>query len=745
MVFFLYFCSVKSSIKILLLLLCVVGLSSCYSFEARTHRLQSTLREQQQRADNLTERLKEALINSDFDSIWHYTRSDDNIIFYIYKGNQLVYWSDSWLSASEHTMQYTYDQWQFKQWDNAQGICHWTKVADYRVVVAIPVKYNYSLTSTQLHNGFVAPFRGEEHWRLHLRQSPQALPIYSHDGTYLFSIENLSQSAVTQQSTQYEVIENFSYQSLLTVDKQNMSVSRTKIRAYYVITFVLIGILLVIAISSLIRYRGFRRMRLGGKFQMVLTPTMMVILLSIFVASLEHSQRVFIETQQLRLGKKAQYVQMALQNMYFWDISLSPANTMALNIDLRDMSFAYETDIHVYDLNGRLIGTSTPKLFEKGLLPTHIAPEIFFSDAQKLVQYDHIGNVRYLSAYTEFLNGNYSKIGYIALPHFISEEEMAAELQKFNMQILPLYILLLLGSILVVWIVSHRVTSSLSMVTKQLKANKKGLHGKHIDYPYADEIGEMVRHYNQMMDALADSTERLARSEREMAWRTMARQVAHEINNPLTPMKLTLQQLQRTKGTERFEEYFNRSTELLIDQIDNLSHIAQSFSSFAKMPEVNPTKVDVAAKLYDFVSFMSNDWDNIPIRYVGPEHGVMVVADAELITQVFTNIVRNAIQAMEGRPDSDVIIILKNASKNSIKENHLDSHKRWVKISFSDNGPGIPEEMREKVFVPNFTTKNTGTGLGMPISKNIIESSGGIINFQTSERGTTFYVYLQKV
>ena len=174
MVFFLYFCSVKSSIKILLLLLCVVGLSSCYSFEARTHRLQSTLREQQQRADNLTERLKEALINSDFDSIWHYTRSDDNIIFYIYKGNQLVYWSDSWLSASDRSMQYNYDQWQYKQWDNAQGICHRTKVGDYQVVVAIPIKYNYSLTSAQLHNGFIPPFRGEEHWRLNLRQSNDA-------------------------------------------------------------------------------------------------------------------------------------------------------------------------------------------------------------------------------------------------------------------------------------------------------------------------------------------------------------------------------------------------------------------------------------------------------------------------------------------------------------------------------------------------------------------------------------------
>ena len=209
-------------------------------------------------------------------------------------------------------------------------------------------------------------------------------------------------------------------------------------------------------------------------------------------------------------------------------------------------------------------------------------------------------------------------------------------------------------------------------------------------------------------------------------------------------MKLTLQQLQRTKVTVRMIPPSPRSTQLLIDQIDNLSHIAKSFSDFAKMPEVNPTELDVAAKLTSFITMMRNNPSNIPIRYVGPDNGVMAIADAEQITQVFTNIVRNAFQAMEGRPDSDIIIILKNANKKTIELEGLNPDKQWIKISFSDNGPGIPVEMQEKVFVPNFTTKNTGAGLGMPISKNIVEGSGGKICFQTSEKGTTFFVYLQK-
>jgi signal transduction histidine kinase len=224
----------------------------------------------------------------------------------------------------------------------------------------------------------------------------------------------------------------------------------------------------------------------------------------------------------------------------------------------------------------------------------------------------------------------------------------------------------------------------------------------------------------------------------------MARQIAHEINNPLTPMKLTLQQLQRTKDTPRFEEYFNRSTQLLIEQIDNLGHIARSFSSFAKMAEVNPVPVDVAHKLSNFLTLMRNNPTDIPIRYVGPDEGVMALADAEQITQVFTNIVRNAMQAMEGRPNSDIIIILKGVTENTCQERNLNPKMQWIEISFSDNGPGIPEEVQEKIFVPNFTTKNTGAGLGMPISKNIVEGSGGKICFQTSEKGTTFFVYLQK-
>lgn len=744
----LYFCSVKSVFKILIILCGAIFLfASCNDVVCNGKRIQRTLHQQQQHAEELTDKLCHAIETNNFDSIWSYSHVDENIVFYIYHGNKMVYWSNAWLTSSTRVVNPTYDQWYFVKWDNAQGICYKTRVGEFQIVVAIPLRYNYSITSEQLRNSFIPPFKANESINLIHRQLDATYPIYSLDGHYLFSVEagavdsSRSDSFVIAE----DVMDNFSYKYIFASGEED-DTSTNKLRTYYILIFTLIILLLIIAIYSLIRYRGFRRMRLVGKFQIVLTPTVLVILLSIFLASIEQSRKVFIETQQLRLSKKAQYAKMTLQNMYFWDLDLSSSHTPSLNIDLRDMSFAYETDIHVYDINGQLIGTSAPQLFQHGILPTHIAPQPLFLQDCPTVQYERVGNVTYLSAYTEFINGHYNQIGYIALPSFISQKELAEHIQEYILTILPLYLLLLLGAILVVWAVSRMVTSSLGVVSNQLKENQLGERGKHIEYSFSDEVGELVTHYNQMMDALAESTERLARTEREMAWRTMARQVAHEINNPLTPMKLTLQQLQRTKGTDRFEQTFDKATQLLINQIDNLSRIAKSFSAFAKMPEVKPTAVDVAAKLYDVITLMQNNAFDIPIRYIGPEKGVMAIADADQITQVFTNIVKNAFQAMQGRPDSDIIIILKSQIKNSEALTQLlqSSQTNWIEISISDNGPGIDNDAREKIFVPNFTTKNTGAGLGLPISKNIVEGSGGKITFQTSDTGTTFYIYLKK-
>ena len=705
--------------------------------------MQRTIVKQQQYAMQKTQEVFRAIESNDINTLNTLADRDDNVPFFVYKGNDLFYWSDAWLNSSGLPFKRVFDKWVFKQWNNAYGVCRRTQNGEYFVLVIIPLKYDYSITSEQLQNSFLRPFRGDEHWTLTVKPGDKQhyYPIYSEDGAFLFSICDLP--TPNEHLLSSDASRSFSYQSIFTSDERQYDDSALKLRIYYSLTIILFVLLAVIAVYWLIRCRGFRRMRLGGKFQLILVSLLALVFVANFVLSVVYIRKMFVVRQEHNLEKKAQYVQSALQNLYFWDYDLTPANTTSMNVDLRDLCYAYETDIHVYDMEGALIGSSSPQLFEQGILSRYISPEPFFRNAT-CVQYEHIGDVKYLTAYTEFYNGAYVQIGYIALPYFISQDQVDANVDNYVVWLLPLYLVLLLITIFVTWIVAHILSTSLGAISKNLQNYRLGEKGKHIDYFFNDEVGDLVHHYNELMDALAESTQRLARTERETAWRTMARQVAHEINNSLTPMKLTLQQMQRLKGTDRFDDYFERSTRVLIEQTDNLSNIASSFSSFAKMPEVNPTEVDIAHKLSSCIDLLNNDQSGIPLRYIGPSSGVMVVADGDQINQVFTNIVRNATQAMSGRADGDIIIILKELPANQPTATKLDADCRWVEISFSDNGPGIAPEVRDKVFMPNFTTKNTGMGLGLAISKNIVEGGGGKICFQTSEKGTTFFVYLRK-
>ena len=729
----------------LLLCLCAlaVGLSSCDNLRFDGRCLQREVLRQERFAMRKTHAVIRALENNDIDSLHILAHQKDNVMFFIYKGDEVFYWSHAWLNSSGIPFKRVFDQWKFREWNNAYGLCRRTHTGDYFVLTVIPLKYNYSITGEQLSNRFIAPFRGNDNWTLKNRTGDDEhyYPIYSDDGTFLFSLCTLPRPSRSEVSP--NILRNFSYHALFTSEDRLSDVSQFKLRVYYSLTIILFVLLAAVALFWLIRCRGFRSMKLGGKFQLILVSLLTVVFVSNFILSVVYIRKMFIVRQEHNLEKKAQYLQSALQNLYFWDVQLSPFNTPSLNIDLRDLSYAYETDIHVYDMQGRLIGSSVPQLFDEGILSRYIAPEPFFGNSPR-VQYEHIGGVRYLVAYTEFYNGNYGQIGYIALPYFISQDQIDSNVDNYVVWLLPLYLALLLLTIFVVWLAARILSTSLGTISKNLQNYRLGEKGAHIDYFFNDEVGELVHHYNEMMDALAESTQRLARTEREAAWRTMARQVAHEINNSLTPMKLTLQQMQRLKGTPRFDDYFNRSTQVLIDQTDNLSNIAASFSSFAKMPEVNPTEVDVAQKLSSCIALLGNNLDDIPLRYIGPGSGVMAIADADQITQVFTNIVRNATQAMAGQENGDIIIILKELPVEQQVAKGLDNDSRWVEISFSDNGPGIPLEVRDKVFMPNFTTKSTGMGLGLAISKNIVEGGGGKICFQTSEKGTTFFVYLRK-
>ena len=246
-----------------------------------------------------------------------------------------------------------------------------------------------------------------------------------------------------------------------------------------------------------------------------------------------------------------------------------------------------------------------------------------------------------------------------------------------------------------------------------------------------DEIGDLVEQYNKMVEQLMVSAENLARSEREFAWREMARRIAHEIKNPLTPMKLSVQQCQRKRvlDPDNFDNYFNKTCNILIDQIDNLSNIASEFSSFAKASESRGVKMDIVEKLESTVNLFASNSEEVSflLNLNGYKHEYVLMDDKQIL-QVFNNLFRNAIQAI---PDGRNGLV--NVSLNVEEENVL--------IEIRDNGCGIPKENRAEMFRPNFTTKTSGMGLGLAIVKNILLAAKGDIWFESEENvGTSFFV-----
>ncbi len=719
----------------------VLILTSCGSLERETERMQRQLLVEMSSAMLQTQELKQQL-NTSFDSIWALTEQRNEksaTMFFVFDSDHIIYWSENWLAAHEVVL-LKYDEWYYQRFDNAHCVCRWTKAMPYNILTVIPIQYAYTVENKQLNNTFLAPFCMPNNSEVTLLRNQDYPIIYDDTGRFLFSIQ-LIEKSVTKNINTDRLADTFSYQALLATNESDAHKTffGNHVRLFFILSILLFVTIIVLGIIGLIRSRGFSNMRLQTKFMYGIITLILINAIYVFTMSAVQVMRDYEDQQRHVLQRKTRYLQKALQDNYFWNMSLGIESRAGMNVDLRDLSFAYEMDIHVYDLKGKLVGSSTPELFERGLLSERMATEPFFTLSKSttyhepILREEHIGDMSYLAAYTEFFNGNYMPIGYISVPMFISSDEISAEADAFLAKLLPPTLLLLILSLIISILMARGFTQPLYSLAEKMQLFRIGTGDNRVVYSGNDEIGQLVVRYNELVEELERSAEQLANSEREGAWRTMARQIAHEINNSLTPMKLTIQQLQRSKimADSRFDNYFDHSTKLLIQQIDNLSYIAQSFSSFAKMPEVVITEVDIAQKLCNVVELLKT-MTNASIRYVGVKDNVIVLTDEEQISNVLINLLKNAIQAVEHNKSGDIIVILKRLNK-------------WIEISISDNGPGIAPDVQDKIFRPNFTTKSTGMGLGLAIAKNIIEESKGTITFNTSPQGTTFIVHLRSI
>lgn len=402
------------------------------------------------------------------------------------------------------------------------------------------------------------------------------------------------------------------------------------------------------------------------------------------------------------------------------------------------ISEIHAVDVNLYDIDGNLKVSSLPLPYNKGIISTKMDPIAYYHlNKKKEVQYfkkEKIGNLHFTSNYVPVIDANGREYAYLNIPYFTSESKLQEEIANFLVTIINLNAFIFLIAGIIALFITNRITRSFTFISEKMKAVNLGQHNEAIDWKRDDEIGDLVKEYNKMVGKLDESAVSLAKSEREGAWREMARQVAHEIKNPLTPMKLSLQYLQKSiqNNSDNVKELTANVAQTLVEQIEHLNHIAGEFSQFANIGITKNEIFDLNEVIRMVTQLHSVD-DRIQISWRPCAEQVKLNADRTHFNRLFTNLILNAMQAIPA--DRTV--------KINIDEEITGNN---VLIKVKDNGNGIDEELKSKIFTPNFTTKTSGTGLGLAMSKGIVEQAKGRIWFETKVgEGTTFFVELPVV
>ncbi len=425
--------------------------------------------------------------------------------------------------------------------------------------------------------------------------------------------------------------------------------------------------------------------------------------------------------------------------------TMATANAQMLDFDsvsnekldetINTVAGIHAADINLYDINGDLKASSLPLPYKKGIVSEKMDPVAFFHlNKLKDVQFSQdqlIGSLEYLSNYVPVRDETGKEYAYLNIPYFESQSNLQDEISNFLVAIINLNAFIFLIAGIIALFITNRITRSFSLISDKMKEINLEKTNEEIVWTRKDEIGQLVNEYNKMVKKLDVSAQLLVKSEREGAWREMARQVAHEIKNPLTPMKLNLQYLQmaidnNSPGVKKISMYVSN---ILLEQIEHLSKIASDFAQFANLGNSKNQLFNVNQTLLSVASLYSAN-KKVSIDTKLYESEIMIEADKTQINRLFTNLLQNAVQSV---PETRQAII-------EIESQLSDHH---VTVSVKDNGNGIPNEMYSKIFIPNFTTKTSGTGLGLAMCKGIVEKLNGKIWFETREgEWTIFYVEL---
>lgn len=508
--------------------------------------------------------------------------------------------------------------------------------------------------------------------------------------------------------------------------------------------FLLSLLWVTLGVLGFVFYYGvsIKKLDFTTKIQLYLNFAVFIPLGVVSITTLSLINSSFKEETEGRYFEKAESISRnlaeVLESQPFF---LSARDQEELTNTLARIARYAEADIHLFNIRGRLVATNQQVIYQQNYLSPFIHPqalaEIKEQNSRQIILNETVNSFQYKSAYMAVRSTrDGSLMGILSLPFFESGYQLDQQLAAVFSNIVNIFAFLFILFIGILYFLSRELTEPLRYIAQKMR--QVSLTGKNEPLQWAtdDEIGKLVREYNHMLANLQESKEALSRSEKESAWREMAKQVAHEIKNPLTPMKLTLQHLNRMLrdklGSGPDEERVEKSVKSMLDQIDTLSDIATSFSAFAKMPVPKQERFDIATVLKGVVRLYSNQQHKIESQI--EEGEFCILGDEQMMQRTFNNLIMNGIQSVPDAREAVISVSLKSTGDGRIL------------IEIRDNGGGIDPSIREKVFVPNFSTKYTGSGLGLAIAKRGIEHAGGRIWFETEIGvGSSFYIELPLV
>ena len=444
------------------------------------------------------------------------------------------------------------------------------------------------------------------------------------------------------------------------------------------------------------------------------------------------------EYHNRRLERKEEAIKSAITYELEHD-TINEFETISLPIildkKLNEISDIHNLEINIYDLKGELLASSfvddetdtTDVKLSKNIIQ-HL---IINPDHRLVLQKSSNDGAKFKSSYS-YLIGTYgSAVGIIGVPYLQDNTFQDKELKEFLQRLSVVYLLILFIGISMAYFLSKYITKSLENVSRRMRQTTvERTNEKIVLNDASQEIINLVDSYNSMIDQIEDSAVKLAQSERKHAWREMARQVAHEIKNPLTPMRLTVQSLDHEFDPQDpdIKEKMHEFCESMIQQIDIMSSIASAFSNFAQMPNTNKVKLNIVEEVKKSLDIFHESY----ISYHPQKSEIITNIDKIQLTRIVTNLVTNAIHALQNTEDPYIKV-------------GITEKGREVLIRVEDNGMGIEQSDASKIFEPKFTTKSSGMGLGLPMVKNIVEAYNGSITFvSTVNEKTVFSVSLPK-